>query len=343
MILNLENLKSELKDYILQYTGNVQIEINKIAPIHLADESSVSFVANAKYLDAAKSSKAKLIICNEKIFSALNQDEQDKAPFSQNKQYIISNTPELCLAKISRLYFARNVFSIERTDRIAKTAIIDPSAKIAEDCVIEANVVIGKNVSIGSKSFIGANTVIADNVQIKENCQIYSHVYIGANCKIANSVWIQSMSSLGDATSIDCKIEIDDEVEIGSNVCIHSGNLRSTKISKGTKLDNKVLVDSDVHIGRQCLITAGCMFLNHSTVGDACVFGGNSTVAANIKTTAQCQFAGISYVDIDITEPGAYGGHPIQNMKDYLRTTMSLQHLVQMRKDISKLQESLNN
>src|SRR5512141_171644 len=63
---------------------------------------------------------------------------------------------------------------------IHSTAIIDPSAQLAEGVEVGPYAIIGKAVSIGAGSKIGAHAVIGDWTSIGENNQIFAQSSVGA-------------------------------------------------------------------------------------------------------------------------------------------------------------------
>jgi UDP-3-O-[3-hydroxymyristoyl] glucosamine N-acyltransferase len=60
-----------------------------------------------------------------------------------------------------------------------------------------------------------------------------------------------------------------------------------------------------------------------------------------VQVCAGVQLGGLSAVTKDITVPGAYGGHPLQSFKAFLRTTTSLAHVPDMRKRLADLEREV--
>jgi UDP-3-O-[3-hydroxymyristoyl] glucosamine N-acyltransferase len=73
-------------------------------------------------------------------------------------------------------------------------------------------------------------------------------------------------------------------------------------------------------------------------VGDNVVTGGHVLVTDHVEVCDNVQIAGWSGVNNDIKVPGAYGGHPLQPLRDYMKTTMCLPHLPQFRKVLRELE-----
>jgi len=60
-----------------------------------------------------------------------------------------------------------------------------------------------------------------------------------------------------------------------------------------------------------------------------------------VKICAGVQLAGLSAITKDITEPGAYGGYPLQPIKAFLRTTSSMAHLPGLRRRLADLEKKV--
>ena len=80
---------------------------------------------------------------------------------------------------------------------------------------------------------------------------------------------------------------------------------------------------------------------NPCVIGNHFIAGGRATVKDGITITDGVEVAGLSGVHNSLTEPGQYGGFPIQPVRDALRSGMSLAHLPKIRKDVSKIMRHL--
>ena len=118
--------------------------------------------------------------------------------------------------------------------------------------------------------------------------------------------------------------------------------LTETKIGFGSKLDNLVHIAHNCTIGKYCFITAGFATAGSTTIDDFFVCGGTVAVADHIHITKNVTLAGASQVTKDITEPGQYGGSPLQPMMDFLKTKSTISHLPTMRKQILRILKHLN-
>ena len=153
---------------------------------------------------------------------------------------------------------------------IHSTAIIDPSAIIADD------------VSIGAYSIIGAN------VEIGAACDIRSHVVINGPTKIGSGNKIFQFSSIGEEPQ-DMKYKGEPTVlEIGNNNLIRENVTINRGTAQGgglTKIGDSNWIMAYVHIAHDCIIGNDTILANnaslagHVIVDDFVILGGFSLVS----------------------------------------------------------------
>jgi UDP-3-O-[3-hydroxymyristoyl] glucosamine N-acyltransferase len=121
---------------------------------------------------------------------------------------------------------------------------------------------------------------------------------------------------------------IGNDVEIGANTCIDRGSGPSTIIGDGTKIDNLVQIGHNVEIGKHCIIVALVGIAGSTKIGDYVAIGGQSGVAGHLKIGTGAKIAAGSGVMKDI-EPGkSVGGSPAMNIRDWHRTTLMIEKMV---------------
>jgi UDP-N-acetylglucosamine acyltransferase len=153
---------------------------------------------------------------------------------------------------------------------IHKTAIIDPSALLAD------------NVTIGAYSIIGAN------VEIGANCQIGPHVVINGPTKIGNNNKIYQFSSIGEDPQ-DKKyageptlLEIGDNNLIRECVTINRGTVQGGGV---TKIGSNNWIMAYVHIAHDCIlgndntIANNTSLAGHVSIDNFVILGGFSLVS----------------------------------------------------------------
>jgi len=153
---------------------------------------------------------------------------------------------------------------------IHPSAIIDPSAKIAEDVAI------------------GPYSVIGPHVEIESGCEIASHVVINGPTKIGKNNRIFQFASVGEEPQ-DKKfhgenaiLEIGDNNLIRENVTINRGTGDGGGI---TKIGNNNWIMAYVHIAHDCIVGNDNIFANnaslagHVLIDDFVILGGFTLIS----------------------------------------------------------------
>ncbi len=112
---------------------------------------------------------------------------------------------------------------------------------------------------------------------------------------------------------------IEDEVEIGANVCIDRATLGNTIIGAGTKIDNLVQVAHNVKIGKNCIIVAQVGISGSVEIGDGVILAGQVGIRDHIKIGSQAIVGAQSGVSSDIPDGQVFSGSPAIPHKTWLR------------------------
>lgn len=151
---------------------------------------------------------------------------------------------------------------------IDKTAIIDPTAKIANNVHIGPYSVIGPDVEIGEGTWIGPHVVINGTTKIGRDNKIYQFASVGEVT--------QDLKFKGEPTFL----EIGDRNVIREFCTFNRGTAHDTV----TKIGNDNLFMAYVHIAHDCNVGSNVVFSNnaslagHVTIEDHVVLGGFSGV-----------------------------------------------------------------
>ncbi len=152
---------------------------------------------------------------------------------------------------------------------IHPTAVIDPSAELADDVEISPYVVIGANVSIGSGTWIGPHTVIQGPTTIGCDNKIYQFSSIG------------EVPQDKKYNNEDTRLIIGDRNVIREFCTFNRGT--SQDIGK-TVLGNDNWIMAYVHLAHDCIVGDHTIFANgttlagHVTIEDHVILGGFSLI-----------------------------------------------------------------
>ena len=152
---------------------------------------------------------------------------------------------------------------------IHSTAIIDPTAKIAEDVSVGAYAVIGPGVEIDSGTQVGDHATIYGPTTIGRENQILQHSVLGGAP--------QDISYQGEPT----RLVIGERNTIREYVSISRGSVHGGGITRVGD-DNFIMayahIGHDCQVGNQNVITNSVSLAGHVIVGDKCNLGGFSLV-----------------------------------------------------------------
>lgn len=345
--MTLLELTKNFPELLTHHSGDLNTEISNPSDADLANERSIIFVQNPKYLQAALESNAAAVVIPQKTASS---------EISSKKVILTSKNPALAQSMVCLKHFpvTKNKVSYE-TSQIAESAFVHPTAKLGQSVTIQPNAVIGPNVVIDAHCLIGANSCIEADCVIGEGTHIHPQVFIGHSTVVGKNCEIHPQTSIGtegygyshDEQGNHYRIPhygrviLEDDVHIGANYSIDRGTFKDTIIHKGAKLDNHGHIAHNCEIGENSLVTAGFLMAGSAKVGKNFVCGGRSAVAGHLEVCDNVMISGVSNVTKPLTKPGKYGGFPVQSYADNTKTLATLPLLPKLRKEVAKIKKTL--
>lgn len=299
--------------------GDENLDISTLSPIDDIIENSIVCIDNNKYIEPAFKSSANAIIMREDTVNGVKDFE--------NKTIIIYQNPKEAFIKLLYFMFEDKKYNL---GSIKETAIIEENSNIDEEVFIGDYVHIGKNCIVKKGVVIESGAFLGDNVRVGENSIIHSNVSIHDRCIVKDRVIIGSSTVIGndgfgffEVNGKQMKIPqrgnviIENDVEIGANVCIDRATLGSTIIREGVKIDNLVQIahncDIGEHsiivsqvgiagsskIGHHCVLAGQVGLSDHVVLGDKVILGGQSGVMSRVKVESNSVMLGSPAQDIN--------------------------------------------
>jgi UDP-3-O-[3-hydroxymyristoyl] glucosamine N-acyltransferase len=320
--------------------GDAETQIERIAEFDCAREGEIAYVDNRSFLDAARESKASCLIVPEELTELL-----------PNRTLIEVATPKLAFAylgaalhpPVRREPAIHPTASVADTADVALTAYIGPNVCVGEYTHVgaytrlEAGVVLGDHVTVGDNCVLHPNVVLYDGVSISSRVILHAGVCLGADGfgYVRHDLGYQKFPQIGT-------VVIEDDVEIGAHTCVDRAALGRTRIGRGTKLDNMVHVGHNCDIGERVVIAAQTGISGSVVIEDDAVIGGQVGFGDHTRVQKGAVIgskAGI--LPGKIVRPGVWWGIPVQPLDQYKRLNAHVNRLPQMREEIKRLQEEL--
>lgn len=330
------------------HSGPRDALISRICDPQTAKNTDLVFVEQAKYLATALQSSASVLLVNRNLLAELPES---------SKTILSSPNVMLLVSRLLKDYFTDPTdFKSSNEPRVHPSAVIAPSAQIAQTAVIGPFVVIGANVTVGENTVIGSHCHIQKDTQIGQGCIIHPHVFIAHNCEIHDRVEIHPQTSIGtegfgyahdekgrhERIPHSGRVIIEQDVHLGAGVFVDRGVFRDTRIGEGTKVDNACHFGHNAVVGKHCLIAGGLLMGGSSSIGNHVVVGGSTTIAGHVHLVDGTQIGGFSTISKSVTVKGPYQGYPLQPVLEHKRVLASLLTLPQLRKDVVRILRKLN-
>lgn len=184
---------------------------------------------------------------------------------------------------------------------IDSRAIIDPTAKLADDVEVGPWSIIGPNVEIGKGTVIQSHVVIKANTRMGEGNQVYQFASVGedpADKKFAGE---------------DTWLEIGDNNIIREGVTLHRGTGSG---GYWTRIGSNNLFMAYVHVAHDCIVGNNTVFANnagisgHAEIGDWAILGGYAGVNQFIKIGEHAMIGGMTHIGHDVPACVIVSGSP---------------------------------
>lgn len=255
--------------------GDPHARVSGVASPESARDTDLIYVDAPKFAGRAKSSAARCAIAPAGVQIA-------------GKTILETRDPKLAFAKAANWLLPRS----RPSPGFHPTAVVAPSARIANDIHVGPYVVIEDDVEIGAGCTIEAFCFLGKGCRIGENSWLHPRVTLYPCVRLGDDVEIHSGAVIGSdgfgyifGEGKHWKfpqlgsVDIGNGVEIGANTTVDRGSLETTRISEGTKIDNLVQIAHNVQIGSHTVVAAQTGISGSSKLGERVIVGGQVGIA----------------------------------------------------------------
>ncbi len=314
--------------------------VSRCGGLEEADEHTVSFLANRRYVKRLKDTKAAAIV--------LSPGDADRAG---ERTLLVASEPYFAFREaVVTLHGFRN----QPKTGVSDLAVIHETVTLGRNCCVQPFAVIEAGASLGSNCTIYPHCVIGPNVTIGDDCIVYPGVVIYDDTVIGNRVTIHANSVIGEdgfgyATEkgVHHKIPqignvvIEDDVEIGAGCAIDRATLGSTVIGTGTKFSNLIAIGHGTKVGPHNLFVAQVGIAGSSKTGSHVAIGGQAGVTGHITIGDRTQIAAKTGVVQNIPADQQWGGYAAMPLDDMKKVAWEVIHLPGLVEEVAQLQKRI--
>lgn len=315
--------------------------VTGVATLADAHPDELSFITSDAFADQLAGTRAAAVIMAKKLRLSPPAD----------KTMLVVDDADLAVAKVLDLFAPPTP---------QPPAGVDSTARVAASASLAPGVAVGASAFVGERSRIGLRTVlhpgvyVGDDVVIGEDCVLFPNVVVRERITLGSRVIVHASSVLGSDGfgyrwdgSKHAKVPqigtvvVEDDVEIGSCVCVDRAKFAATRIGRGTKIDNLVQIAHNVQVGPHCIIVAHVGIAGSAKLGAGVVLGGQVAVRDHVTVGDGAMVAATSAIAEDVPPKSFMSGTPALPHRQSLREQAAMRRLPDLVVQVRKLQEEV--
>lgn len=307
--------------------GDATLEVDGIAAIDDADDRSLTFATDERYLRTALASRAGAILTEPAIAAGVEEPR---------KALVLVPSARSALAAL----LAEREPARPKGPSRHPSAVVDPSAQVAADVVIGPLVAIGARASVGAGTVLREGVVVGADATVGERCTFHPRSMLLDRCVAGDGVVLQAGAIVGSDgfgyVFVDGSFKkipqvgnvvLGAAVEIGANACVDRAQTGSTRVGEGTKVDNLVQIGHNCQIGSHSAFAAQTGLAGSTIVGDHVLVGGQSAFKGHVTVGSRVRIAGASHIWGDVPDGAFVSGRPAHDHRAELRLQVAIRNL----------------
>ena len=325
--------------------GNPNVVVNDLSKIEEGKIGTLSFLSNPKYEEYIYNTESSICIVNKTF------EPQKELP--KTLTLVKVDDAYACFAKLLEMYnqLYQKESGIEDPSFISKEATIGKNCHVGAFCYIAKNVTLEDNVTLYPNAYIGENVTIKSGTKIYPNVTVYHDCKIGANCIIHSGTVIGSdgfgfaPNEKGEFQKIPQigNVQIEDNVEIGSNVSIDRATMGSTFIRKGVKIDNLCQIAHNVDVDENSAMAAQVGIAGSSKIGKNVLIGGQAGISGHLKIADQTKIVAQSGIPSTVKKAQTLMGTPGIPIDDFKKSYFGFRKLPYLLKKVQELEQKIES
>jgi len=280
VVATVEQLAALVRGRVL---GDGNVAIHSARPVGEAGPGDITFIENERYAKQLRTSPASAAIVGPH-FNATYHAGQDDPCLSMIE---VDDPITAFLAVRIHLISSRKA----RWTGVHERAYVASDAQIGAEVAVYPLAYVGEAAVVGDGSTIYPGAVVGERCRLGQGVILHPNVVLYPDVVLGDRVEVHAGTVLGgdgfkyllvDGRHVKVphtgRVEIGDDVEIGSNCTIDRATFETTRIGEGTKIDNLVMVGHNNQIGRHNILCGQVGIAGSCKTGDYVIMAGQAGI-----------------------------------------------------------------
>ena len=304
--------------------GSPGVPITGVASLGSANASQIAPIESARWLEAARTSKAGAFLAHKDLAGKLDRPA------------ILSPFP---LAAMNKVIVALGLMPPPKPPGIHPTAIVDPEARLGAGVTVGPFAIVGK-ARIGARTVLEARVLVEDSVELGDDCLVEPgavlhaglvcghRVRIGANAVLSRQGFGYAPSAKGPVKLHHVgRVVLSDDVHVGACTTIDRARYDETRVGRFSAIDNLVHLGHNCLVGERSFLAAQTGMAGGSTIGDDCEIGGQVGLSNQARLGNKCRAGAQTGVIGPWKDGSTIWGCPAMPKTEFLRGVAALKKL----------------
>jgi UDP-3-O-[3-hydroxymyristoyl] glucosamine N-acyltransferase len=320
--------------------GDGRVSIRSARPVAEAGPGDITFIESERFIKLLRKSPASAAIVGPHLSAGLREMDEGLAVIE------VDDPISAFVAVRTHLIGAPK----PRWTGIHPQACVARSARIGQRVAIYPFAYVGDDATIGDGTTLHPGAVIGEGCRLGKDCVVHPNAVLYPNVILDDRVEVHAGSVLGgdgfgyrhiDGRHVKIphsgRLEVERDVEIGSNCTIDRATFETTRIGEGTKIDNLVMIGHNNQIGRHNLLCGQVGIAGSCKTGDHVVLAGQAGIKDNTQIGNRVIVGAQAGVHRNVPDDQNVLGSPAVPVREQRRLFQMIARLPEMHRQLREL------